>query len=368
MVDWQGVVEPLKEGMTYTICGYGRYTIDGVGSRDTGSCFDADQTGRRASTTIDLTKPTIGVSIDSGAAYSKSANLHYRIDYADNLAFPFPANFLCRDVGHDPATACDGVAHQYNEACSVPAGGMKKVAWFDCMEDLGTANIADGPVTLCAVSADAAIPDNPDSSNQSGSATSANLSTRACDSITVDRTAPMVSVAASGTMVTAGDLSFTAQASDATSGLSGNYAWTWGDNTTGGTGSSATHTFTAPGTYEVPVTTADGAGNPATAKKVVTVQPRPADGGGASGGASGGSTPGGTTSGGTTSGGTATGGTTSGGPTSGGTTTGGTTSGGTTAGGTTSGGASGGGATDGGSSGDPQDAPELTVHTASGCS
>jgi hypothetical protein len=91
-INWSGVVSPLQEGHTYTICGYGRYWIGGIGSRDTGSCFDADQTGRRAATTIDRTKPSIAVKIDNGAAYSRTAKLNYNIDYSDNLAFPFPAN------------------------------------------------------------------------------------------------------------------------------------------------------------------------------------------------------------------------------------------------------------------------------------
>ena len=290
-VDWAGVVNTLQEGTTYTICGYGRYWIGGIPSRDTGSCYDADQTGKRASTTIDRTKPAITVSIDSGAAFSKTANLHYRIDYADNLAFPFPANFLCRDVGTAPAQACANQSVVYNEACSVPAGGMKKVTWFDCSENLAAANIADGPVTLCAVAADAAIPDNPVNADQSRSASQANLSDRQCDSITVDRTAPDVGIVTSTTNVFAGDLvTFSAAASDATSGASGAYAWTWGDNTAGGSGSTASHTFTAPGTYEVSMKTADAAGNEATAKKVITVAARPTEGGGTTPPPSGGGT------------------------------------------------------------------------------
>ena len=276
-VNWGGVLGTLAEGTTYGICTYGRYTIGGVGARDTGSC--ADPSGKRASTTIDLTKPSIAVAIDGGQPWSRTAKLAYRIDYSDNLAFPFPANFVCRDVGTDPAQACAGTTHEFNAACSVPVGGMKKTTHFTCTEDLSTQG-ADGPVTFCVVSADAAVPDNPNSSNQSGSAAQANLSARTCDSITLDRTAPAVSVQTGATTVVAGDpVNFSAQASDATSGLAGHYAWSWGDSTPDGAGVAASHTFAAPGTYEVRLRTTDNAGNEATATKVVTVTARPAGGG-----------------------------------------------------------------------------------------
>lgn len=275
-VNWTGVINTLQEGNTYTICGYGRYWIGGIPSRDTGSCYDADQSGKRAATTIDRTKPSIAVKIDNGAAFSRTAKLNYHVDYSDNLAFPFPANFVCRDIGSDPAQACATATHEYNEACSVPLGGMKKVTYFNCDEDLSVHDVADGPVTFCVVAADSAIPDNPHSANQGANASQANRSDRTCDSIVIDRTAPQVTITPSATSVLVGDLvSFAVQAADATSGLTGQYAWTWGDNTSPGTGETATHTFTAPGTYEVKVATKDAAGNETTAAKVITVNPRP---------------------------------------------------------------------------------------------
>jgi plastocyanin len=303
-ISWGGIRNPLQEGTTYTICGFGRYWIGGVGSTDSSSCYDAGQTGKNAATTIDLTPPSIAVKIDNGAAYSRTAKLNYHIDYSDNLAFPFPSNWICRDVGGDPASACSNVTHEYNEACSVPLGGMKKVTYFNCDEDLSVHNIADGPVTFCAVAADGAIPDNPNGPNQGARADQANRSGRVCDSIIVDRTPPQATISPSATTVLTGDLvTFTAQASDAGSGLAGSFAWTWGDNTADGTGASASHSFTTAGTYEVKLTTKDAAGNETTATKVITVTPRPATG-------TGGGTP---TGGGTGTGGKpATGGTTGG--------------------------------------------------------
>ena len=166
------------------------------------------------------------MSIDHGAAYSRTAKLNYQIDYHDNLAFPFPANFICRDIGSAPDQACKNTQLSNNDACSVPLGGMKKDTYFNCDEDLSSYDGGDVPVTLCVVSADASIPDNPSSSNQAQPANKANLSDMACDSITLDRTAPALSLDATATSVYVGDLvSLTAQASDATSGLTGTYAW-----------------------------------------------------------------------------------------------------------------------------------------------
>jgi plastocyanin len=288
-INWAGV-SALQEGTTYTICGFGRYWIGGIPSRDTGSCFDADQTSKRASTTVDRTSPTIAVKIDGGAPYSRTAKLNYNIDYSDSLAFPFPANFICRDVGSDPATACANAVHAYNEACSVPLGGMKKVTYFNCDEDLAAANVADGPVTFCAVSADAAIPDNPNGPDQGAGADKANKSSRVCDSIVVDRTAPQATLTADKTSVLTGDLvTFGVQASDATSGLAADLAWKWGDNTADGIGTAPTHSFTTAGAYEVKVAVKDAAGNESTATKVITVNPRPTPG--TTGGGGGGTTP-----------------------------------------------------------------------------
>ena len=271
-VSWDGV-RTLVEGHTYGVCAYGRYTIGDSSAREAGSCVTAN--GKRTSTTIDRTKPAIAVGIDAGAAYSRTGELDYRIDYTDNLAFPFPANFVCRDIGSAPASACPS-GFAYDAACSVPAA-MNKVTHFTCTEQLA-ASAPDGPVTLCVISADAAVPDNPSDADQSGAANNANLSNRVCDSITLDRTAPALSVSASATTVEVGEpVSFTLLASDATSGLSGAYAWDFADGSAAGSGDAPAHTFAAPGTYAVKVSTTDAAGNPAEATRTITVEAPPAD-------------------------------------------------------------------------------------------
>jgi hypothetical protein len=51
-------------------------------------------------------------------------------------------------------------------------------------------NLPDGPVTVCVISADASVPDNPSSADQSKTAMSANHSDQKCDTVTLDRSVP----------------------------------------------------------------------------------------------------------------------------------------------------------------------------------
>ncbi len=284
-VNWSGIAGtslPLQEGSTYTICGFGRWG-DGTGvwfPDFQTSCGDADQRGLRASTTIDRTPPTIGVQLALGNAATGNAQLPLRIDFSDNLAGPFPANFLCVQYGAPGAGGlCNSAAgHEYIErpACSQPLTPGRNTA-FECTVDVGTGATPapDGEVWVCVMAADAAIPDNPTSADQRGSSTSANRSAPVCDSIILDRVAPTVSIEVQpSTTVEVGDpVSFTAQATDAGSGLSGTYAWAWGDDTSAGSGAAPTHTFTNAGTFEVSVKTSDAAGNETVAKQVITVEP-----------------------------------------------------------------------------------------------
>jgi hypothetical protein len=294
-VNWLGVVSPLLEGHTYAVCatGRGKFANDSIWWPDgPNSCSDGS--GKRSSTTIDLTKPVITVAIDNGAQYSTTGVLAYRINYTDNLAFPFPANFVCRDIGTDPAQACAG-SLSYDNGCSIPANTASKNTFFTCADTLGAAT-PDGPVTLCVSSADAAVPDKPNSSDQAGSAAQANLSLKTCDSITLDRTKPSLSIAGTTTSGIGQTVSLSAQAADSTSGLTGAYSWSWGDGSPASTGAAPAHSYSAPGTYQVTVTTHDNAGNESSSTRAVTItappqqqdeqpQPTPDGGGQAPGGA-----------------------------------------------------------------------------------
>ena len=284
--NWSGVAS-LQHGGQYGVCAQGRYsfTNDSLFYPDgPNSCSMGTILGRRSHTTIDRSKPTAAVTLAGGAQYTKDPKVPLTVAFSDDVAGPFPANFLCFQYGGGPSGLCDagkGFIYGYTPACSVPANGNKSTT-FTCTADYGSGEspAPDGAIWACVRAADAAIPDNPSSSNQSASADKANLSDPSCDGIVLDRTAPAASIGASATSVKAGDLvSFQAQATDATSGVAGQSSWSWGDNTAGGSGASATHTFTEAGTYEVRLTVADNAGNTATATKPITVTPAGGDSG-----------------------------------------------------------------------------------------
>jgi plastocyanin len=278
--NWSGVAN-LQHGGQYGICAQGAYSFpdDSLFFPDgPNSCSAGTLLGRRAYTTIDRSKPSAAMTLAGGAAYTRDAKVALKVDFSDDVAGPFPANFVCFQYGGGPTGLCDsgkGFIYGYNAPCSVPASAGKSTS-FTCTADYGSGGspAPDGPLWACVRAADAAIPDNPSSSNQSASADKANLSDPACDGVVLDRTAPAASITASATEVKAGDLvTFQAQATDATSGVGPQSAWTWGDNTTGGSGASAAHTFTQAGTYAVKLTVADNAGNEGTATKTVTVSP-----------------------------------------------------------------------------------------------
>jgi hypothetical protein len=145
---------------------------------------------------------------------------------------------------------------------------------FDCENDFS--GFPDGKVYICAIGADSAVFDNWTAPNQFADGVhGANFSTPACDDITLDRTAPLVAVApsASAAVPTAGEaMTFTASASDATSGLDpSTYAWSFSDNTPPVTGNSAPHTFAQAGVFSVTVTVKDNAGNTGSATTTVAV-------------------------------------------------------------------------------------------------
>jgi PKD repeat protein len=285
--NWSGVAT-LQHGAQYGICAQGSYSFpnDAMFFADgPNSCSMGTLLGRRAHTTIDRSKPTAALQLSAGAAFVKDPKVPVRVDFSDDVAGPFPANFLCFDVGAGPEGVCDknaGKIYGHNPACSVPGSTGKSTA-FSCTADFGA--MPDGTVWACVIAADAAIPDNPSGSNQSATAEKANLSDPSCDGVVLDRTPPTVSIVVASASVRVGDVvSFQASASDATSGLAGARQWTWGDTTGSGSGDAITHTFTQPGTYEVALTVADAAGNTATAKRAITVTAAAAGGGGGGGG------------------------------------------------------------------------------------
>ena len=277
-VNWVGVRANLQEGSTYGICVEGQYQMpnDTLWFPDIyDSCDDGSAQNKRTSTTIDRTAPTTSVSVRGGAATTRDASLPVHIDFTDATAGPNPVNFVCVKPGSDPLAACQTAgAFQHSAACSIPKAPGKNTA-FGCVAD--ASGSPDGPVGVCVIAADAAVPDNPTGSNQTGSATSANLSAAQCDTILLDRAAPSVTITASSTTVTAGQaIAFASQTSDATSGIAGAPSWHWADGTTGGSGSAVTHTFAKAGSYVVNARVTDAAGNEGVGQVTITVTEPPA--------------------------------------------------------------------------------------------
>ncbi len=278
---------PLVEGHRYGVCALGTSALlappDAFADDASGTCEDQDVSGRRTYSIIDRTRPSIQVTVNGGTALTRASIIPVRIDYTDNLAFPFPANFVCLRGGIDPATAkaqCDAAPvaspqYVYDSKCSsptvAPGDPSSFINSFLCNVAAGAAT-PDGPVTFCAVSADAAIPDNPASSNQSQTADRANLSFSACGSTVLDRTPPSVVVVAAAGARIGEALSVSSLGQDATSGLAGDVAWGWGDGSPASAGAKVTHVFTKTGTYAVTAAMADAAGNigRGTASIVVT--------------------------------------------------------------------------------------------------
>ena len=310
-LNWSGVAT-LQEGGQYGICVQGSYSFpnDSLFFPDgPNSCSMGTQIGRRSHTTIDRSKPTIGVQVAGGAAATRNTLNSVNVSYQDAYSPPFPANFLCVAPGATAEAACGGKIYGYTPSCSSPAGAGKNTS-FTCQVETSSINPPDGPLFVCVTSADSSIPDNPSSADQSATADKANLSDKTCDSVLMDRTPPTATINTASTTVTRGQsVAFTAQASDATSGLGSQPAqWIWNDGTPAGSGDSAVHTFNQAGTYIVQYKVADAAGNQATATKSITVVEPPSSetpGGGTGSTGSGGS--GTTGSGSTSSGGGSTG-------------------------------------------------------------
>ena len=182
--NWSGVAT-LQHGGQYGICAQGQYQFpnDMLWISDgPNSCTMGTQLGRRSSTTIDRSKPAIAVTAASGAETTKNASIPVSIAFSDDVAGPYPANFVCVGAGTGPCGT-----KQYASQCSAP-GGAGKSTTFTCNVD--ASQLPDGPVTVCVISADQSVPDNPSSANQAQAAEKGNLSEEKCDTVTLDRSVP----------------------------------------------------------------------------------------------------------------------------------------------------------------------------------
>jgi hypothetical protein len=182
--NWSGVATLLHGGQ-YGICVQGQYTFpnDSLWISDgPNSCTAGTNLGKRTYTTIDRSKPALAVIAAGAAASTKDSSIPVSIAFSDDVAGPYASTWTCATAGSAPCTQFD-----YSAACSVP-GGPGKSTTFSCTAD--ASQLQDGPVTVCARSADASVPDNPASATQTASATQANLSDAQCDTVTLDRSVP----------------------------------------------------------------------------------------------------------------------------------------------------------------------------------
>ncbi len=272
--NWSGV-KTLQHGGQYGICAQGQFrfpndavwisaraelVLDGHDARDAGRTRRSIVPSRRRHSSSQAEWRSPGTRTSS-----------LKVDFSDDVAGPFPANFLCFQVG-GASGVCDtskGAIYGYNASCSIP-GGAGKSTTFTCTADYG--NIVDGDVWACVIAADASIPDNPSGPNQTSTADKANLSTASCDSVVVDRTPPVAAINTAATTVKVGDLlTFQGTATDATSGLTGPGEWTFGDSDAIPSGDTMTHIYEQPGTYELTYTVRDAAGNSTTVRRTITV-------------------------------------------------------------------------------------------------
>lgn len=274
-LDWSGVAT-LVHGGQYGICVTGEYSLpnDSLYFPDgSNSCTNGANAGKRTHTTIDRSKPNASVTLAGGAEFTKQGTIPMSIGFQDDVAGPNPANFVCVQAGPGP---CNG-QHQYLTQCSVPAGPGKSTT-FSCGVD--ASQLPDGPVTACVIAADAAVPNNPSSANQTGNANQANLSDSKCDTIVLDRQGPSLAVSASKTVVQTGEqVALSADMSDSISGIdTTTSSWDFGDGKAATPGSAVNRSFDQPGTYVVTFHAKDKAGNESSAQKTITVE-APASGG-----------------------------------------------------------------------------------------
>ena len=99
--NWSGV-RTLQHGGQYGICAQGYFSLpaDSLYFPDgPNSCSMGTTLGRRAYTTIDRSKPSAAIALAGGAAATKDAKIPIQVGFSDDVAGPFPANFLCFQFG-----------------------------------------------------------------------------------------------------------------------------------------------------------------------------------------------------------------------------------------------------------------------------
>ena len=283
-VNWSNIVPlPLEQGHTYEICVSGAYSLPNdplFFPEMIDSCEHGELVGKRTATTIDRSKPVVSIQAAGGATATRSTLLPLKITYDDAHSAPNPANFLCVAPGDSASEACESRIYGYDAGCSQPAASSRNTT-FSCQVETAGLTPPDGRMFACVTAADSSVPDRPSTPDQSAPSGQANLSDKVCTSVILDRTRPTAAVNVPASVVEGQELPFTAQVSDAHSGVAaGSVRWVWNDGTPASTGATASHVFRQPGTYNVQMQVADTAGNKTIVSKSVTVGAAPTSGDG----------------------------------------------------------------------------------------
>lgn len=226
--------------------------------------------------TSDATTPSASIGLDSGATYTRDTTVAAVVGYTDSLSAPFTnatnwGVFPCAAAASNctPNVAAD----PGKDWCAAPPAVLS-ANWSSCNRTVPGGG--DGVRSICVRVSDSAIEDQQNASTVVASGNGmppqkANLSTRVCDTITLDATQPSLSLTADDmTPETGQSVQFGASASDATSGISGQVSWNFGDGGTA-SGNSPSHTYATAGTKTVTATVSDGAGNQRTQSLVLSV-------------------------------------------------------------------------------------------------
>ena len=145
------------------------------------------------STIIDNTKPGINTFVNGTDTYTRNPTINIHIDYADTIAWPFPANFGCFALGGGCTV---DVSTQYLAGCSVPNVPLGNYTFsknnsFDCQTTLAP-GYARRRGRILRQGSRPGHPRQPEqATNQGGNASSANISDPQCGSVILDRTPPV---------------------------------------------------------------------------------------------------------------------------------------------------------------------------------
>ena len=180
--NWSGVAN-LQHGGQYGICVQGEmsfpndslYFADGPNSCSAGTMLASGPTRRSTAASRACRSLPPAARLDEGRLDPVS------IAFSDDVAGPNPSTWTCVTAGSDPCT------QRLFRGLQRPRRARQE---HDVRLQRGCLAAARRPGHDLREGADASVPDNPSSADQSRPATQANLSDAQCDTVTLDRSVP----------------------------------------------------------------------------------------------------------------------------------------------------------------------------------